>query len=151
MPSVGKTARREHSDRETATILVLHAKGYNAREISGENDVPKLKINAIIRRATNSPDGWYHREKRPGRPPALDTRARRRLIRYIDRHPRETLAALCTPSKSGTLLSKSAARKYLKKGERYAFLPRKKPILKPEHKKERLRWAKIRRRWGLED
>jgi DNA-binding NarL/FixJ family response regulator len=57
MPNIGKTARREHSDREVAVILVLHAKGYSAREISAENDVPKSTINAIIRRATTSPDG----------------------------------------------------------------------------------------------
>jgi hypothetical protein len=58
MPSVGKTARREHSEREIATILVLRAKGYSAREINAENDVPKSTINTIIRRATNSPDKY---------------------------------------------------------------------------------------------
>jgi transposase len=48
MPSAPKTARREHSERTIAVILALHAKGYSAREISAENDVPKSTINAII-------------------------------------------------------------------------------------------------------
>ena len=151
MVSVSKTARREHSERIISIILASHTKGYSAREISAENNVPKSTINAIIRRATNSPDGWYHREKRCGRPLTLDARAHRRLIRYVDRNPKETLLALCTPSKSGTSLCKQSTRRYLKKGERYAFRPRKKPFLKPVHKKERLRWAKIRRHWELED
>lgn len=151
MPSKPNTSRHEHSERTIAVILALHAKGYSAREISVENDVPKSTINAIIRRATTSLDGWYHRKIRSGRPPKLDERARRRLIRFVDRYPKETLASLSTPSKSGTLLSTTTTRKYLKKGERYAFRPRKKPHLKPEHKKERHRWAKIRRYWKDED
>lgn len=113
MPSINKTSRREHSKREIGAILVLHAKGYSAREISDEIDIPKSTINRIIRRATNSPDGQYHYKKRPGRPPALNTRAHRRLIRHVDRNPKETLLALYTPSKSGTLLSRTTARKYL--------------------------------------
>jgi len=83
--------------------------------------------------------GGIIHKKRPGRPPALDARAHRRLIRYVDQNPKETLLALCTPSKSGTLLSQTTTRKYLQKGERYAFRRRRKPFLKPEHKKERVR------------
>jgi transposase len=84
MPSANQTSRKEHSEREIAAILALHAKGYNAREIGDEIDVPKSIINRIIRRATNSPDRWYHYKKRSERPPAFDARARRRLIRYVD-------------------------------------------------------------------
>jgi DNA-binding NarL/FixJ family response regulator len=73
MPSVNKTSRREHSEREIAAILVLHAKGYNAREIGDKINILKLTINTIIRRALNSLDGWYHRKKRPGCPPTLNT------------------------------------------------------------------------------
>jgi DNA-directed RNA polymerase specialized sigma24 family protein len=72
MPSANKTSRREHSEREIAAILVLHAKGYNAREIGDKINVPKSTINAIIRRASNSLDRWYYRKKRPGRPPTLN-------------------------------------------------------------------------------
>jgi transposase len=151
MPSAKKTSRRERSEREIAAVLVLHAKGYSAQEIDDEINVPKSTVTRIIRRATNSSDKWYHHKKRPGRPPALTTRAHRRLIRYVDQNPKETLLALCTPSKSGTLLSRTTTRKYLQKGERYAFRPRKKPFLKPEHKKARVRWAKIRRSWEVED
>jgi transposase len=113
MPSVNKTSRRERSKREIAAVLALHAKGYSAQEIDDETDVPKSTVTRIIRRATKSSDGWYHHKKRPGRPPALDARAHRRLIRYVDQNPKETLLALCTPSKSGTLLSRTTTRKYL--------------------------------------
>jgi IS30 family transposase len=57
MPSANKISRRERSECEIASILVLHAKGYSAREIDDEIDVPKLTISRIIQRATNSLDG----------------------------------------------------------------------------------------------
>jgi DNA-directed RNA polymerase specialized sigma24 family protein len=56
MPSIKKISRREYSEREISAILVLHAKGYSTREISDEIDIPKLTINRIIRRATDSSD-----------------------------------------------------------------------------------------------
>jgi hypothetical protein len=48
MPSTKKISKREHSEREIAAILVLHVKGYSAREIGDEINVPKLIINKII-------------------------------------------------------------------------------------------------------
>jgi hypothetical protein len=48
MPSINKTSRREHSEREISAILALHAKGYSAQEIDDETDVPKLTIIRII-------------------------------------------------------------------------------------------------------
>ena len=80
MPNTGKTIRREYSERIISVILTLYTKGYSAREISTENDVPKSTINVIIRRTINSPDRWYYREKRPRRPPTLNARGHRRLI-----------------------------------------------------------------------
>ena len=73
MPRANKTSMRERSEREISAVLVLYAKGYSAREIDDEIDVPKSTINRIIRRATKSSDGWCHHKNRPGRPPALDT------------------------------------------------------------------------------
>jgi transposase len=113
MPSAKKTSRRERSEREIAAVLVLHVKGYSAQEIDDEINVSKLTVTRIIRRAINSLNKWYHHKKRSGRPPAFNARAYRRLIRYVDQNPKETLVALCTPSKSGTLLSRTITRKYL--------------------------------------
>jgi hypothetical protein len=48
MPSINKTFRREHSEREISAILALHAKGYSAQEIDDETDVLKLTITRII-------------------------------------------------------------------------------------------------------
>jgi DNA-directed RNA polymerase specialized sigma24 family protein len=56
MPSINKTSRKERSEHEIAAILVLYTKGYSAREIGDEIDIPKLTINRIIRRAINSPN-----------------------------------------------------------------------------------------------
>jgi ATP/maltotriose-dependent transcriptional regulator MalT len=55
-PSANKTSRREHSEREIAIILVLHAKGYSTREINDEIDIPKSTINTIILLVINSLD-----------------------------------------------------------------------------------------------
>jgi transposase len=54
MLSAKKTSRRERSEREIATILVLHVKGYSTRRIDDEINISKLTVTRIIRRAINS-------------------------------------------------------------------------------------------------
>jgi DDE superfamily endonuclease/Transposase len=66
-------------------------------------------------------------------------------------NPFDTLTCLSTPGKSGCRMHINTTRKYLAKNEYYAFRPRRKPYLTDAHKKERLRWARIHKNWGLED
>src|SRR5438270_13597630 len=103
MPSKLKTSRREHSSETIAVVLKLHSLGYSATQISALSDVPiaKSTVTSIIRRARLNPDQPYRKARRTGRPPKLDARAVRRLIRFVDQNPFEMLDSLSTPSKSG--------------------------------------------------
>jgi hypothetical protein len=151
MPSKPKTARREHSPETIAVILALDSIGYSIRQIRKENGLAKSTIHGIIRRAVRNPDAPYRKARRTGRPPKLDERAERRLIRFIGLNPFETIASYSTPSKSGYLMHLNTTRRYLKKNEIYAFRPRKKPYLSKAHKRFRLKWAKEHQFWEVED
>jgi transposase len=150
-----KTFRKELSSEARAVILTLHKLGYSASQISNVDGltkgIGKSTITFTIRRAKKHPDNPYGKPKRTGRPPKLNDRAERRLVRYMARNPFETLACMSTPSKSGQRLHPNTTRKYLAKNEFYAFRPRRKPYLTAAHKQERLRWARIMKSWSLED
>jgi hypothetical protein len=88
---------------------------------------------------------------RTGRPPKLDTRAERRLVRFITYNPFKALTCMSISRKSGYQMHIITTRKCLVKNEYYAFRPRRKPYLTETHKKERVRWARIYQNWELED
>jgi Transposase len=142
-----KTARKELSLETIAVILALHKLGYTASQINREEgltkDVLKLTITFQIRRAKKHQNDPFVKAIQTGRPPKLDIRAERRLVRYIALNPFETLTCLSTPGKSGCRMHVNTTRKYLTKNEYYAFRPRRKPYLTETYKKERLRWARI--------
>jgi hypothetical protein len=150
-----KTARKELSSETIAVILALHKLGYSASRIQKEEgltkDIPKSTITFQIRRAKKHQNDPFVKAIRTGRPLKLDARAERRLVRFMDRNPFETLTCLSTPGKSGCRMCVNTTRKYLDKNEYYAFRPRRKPYLTEAHKKERLRWARIYKSWTLED
>ena len=66
-------------------------------------------------------------------------------------NPFGTLESLSTPSKSRTRLNPKTTRRYLKKNERYAFRPRRKPYLTKAHRSARLKWAREHIKWTDED
>jgi transposase len=142
MPSKPKTARREHSSETIAVILALDSLGYSIRDIRKENGLPKSTIHGIIRRAIRNAESPHRKARRTGRPPKLDVRAERRLIRFVGLNPFETIACYSTPSKTGYRIHLNTTRRYLQKNEIYAFRPRKKPYLSKAHKRFRLKWAK---------
>ncbi len=114
MPSKPKTSRREHSPETVSVILMLHNLGKSLAQISDHVKVPRATVGHIIHRATRAPDNQLRSNKRAGRPPKLDARARRALIRHVERNPHDNLASLGTPSKTGKTLGRKAVRSYLK-------------------------------------
>lgn len=141
MPYKPKTCRREHSSETVSVIWALHCIGYSASKIQAENGLPKSTITSILRRLRKTPGNVWRKAVRTGRPPKLDPRAERRLVRYMANHPFSTLACLGTPSKSGYRLSRNTTRQYLAKNEYYAFRPRRKPYLTEDHKRQRCEFA----------
>jgi hypothetical protein len=149
-----KTSRKEHSSETIAVILALHNLGYTASQIQKEGltkDIPKSTIIFQIRRAKKHQNDPFVKAVRTGRPPKLDARAERRLVRFMALNSFEIITYLSTPGKSGCRMHVNTTRKYLAKNEYYAFRPRRKPYLTKAYKKELVRWARIYLNWTLED
>src|SRR5271154_1063666 len=93
-----KTARKELSSETIAVILTLHKLGYSASRIRDEEgltkNVPKSTITFQIRRAKKHQNDPFVKAIRTGRPPKLDARAERRLVRYVARNPFETITCM---------------------------------------------------------
>lgn len=89
-PSKPKTLRRKHSVETVAVILALHNLGKSLVQISDHVKVPRATVGHTIHRATRAPDQQLRPNKRAGRPPKPDARARRALIRYVERNPHDT-------------------------------------------------------------
>lgn len=96
-----KTSRREHPPETIAVVWKLHQLNYSASKIAFETGVPKSTVTYLIRRAILNNGHVQAKIPRPGRPPKLNPRVERRLIRYLSAYPFDTLACLSTPSKSG--------------------------------------------------
>jgi hypothetical protein len=127
---------------KTAVILALHKLGYSALRIREEGltkGIPKSTITFQIRCAKKHQNDLFVKATRTGRPLKLDTRAERRLVRFIDRNPFEKLTCLSMSGKSRYRMHVNTTRKYLAKNEYYAFRPRRKSYLIKAYKKERLR------------
>jgi hypothetical protein len=93
-----KTDRREHSSEIIAVILGLHKLGYSASQIQKEEaltkDIPKSTITFQIRRAKKHQNDPFVKPIRTGRPPKLDARAERRLLRFMALNPFETMTCI---------------------------------------------------------
>ena len=139
MPSKPKTSRREHSIETVSVILALHNLGKSLGQVSDHVKVPRATVGHIIHRATRTPDHLLRLNKRAGRLAKLDGRARRALIRHVERNPHDNLASLGTPSTSGTKLGRKVVRGYLKVAGFLRFKPRRKRFLTQKRKEAKLR------------
>lgn len=112
MPSKLKTSRREHSKETIAIILALHASSLSHGEIAQQVRIPKSTVTKIIHRVTKTSKTPQSKSKKRGRPPKLDARARRELVRHVEKYPQDNLNSLTTLSKSGQQLSKTTGPPY---------------------------------------
>lgn len=151
MPYIPKTSRREHSAETLAIIISLHNKGKSLAQIGNHLNLSRPTVATIIHRHHRQPDHPLRPTKRAGRPPKLDGRDKRALVRHVEQNPHDNLKALGTPSKSGQTLSRATVRKYLKANGYFRFKARKKPFLSSKHKQARLKWAKEHRGWTMDD
>ena len=148
---MAKTSRKELIESEIASILALYRAGISHRRISSQLAIPRSTVLYNIHRFKNQPRGPYLTKPRPGRPPILNEREKRHLIRYVNNNPFKNLKSFSIPSKSGHLLHRNTTRQYLKANEIYAFKPVRKPYLSEKHKKARLSWARRHRNWSEMD
>jgi hypothetical protein len=83
-------------------------------------------------------DTNFKNKPRLGVNPALSPRKERYLIRYAITNTKNTLFALCSPSKSSKQIGRYIIRKTLKKYNKTKRKLRKKPWLKKDNKPKRL-------------
>ncbi len=151
MPSKPKSFRREYSSETISAILELHKSGQTHGEIAQHFKISKSSVTTILHRQVKQPQQPLQPTKLPNRPPRLDARAQRAIIRHVEKFPHDNLHALWTPSKSNSTISRTIIRKYLKAEGYFRIKARKKLFLSDKHKAARLKWAKEHKRWTFED
>ena len=133
--------RRELTEAERSEILTWHKAGKSIRQIKALVNRSESTIHGVIRRAKERPENPTATAKRSGRPAKLTVTAKRKLVRYATQNPRDTLAMLTTPSKSGSRLAKGTVRTVLKASGVHRRKARKKPYMGKAHRQERVRWC----------
>src|SRR5438046_4021005 len=132
-----KQKRTELSEVQRCRIWTLHEEGYNPTQISLKTGHPRSTVSSFLIRHTKSGSTTFKSNPRSGRPKKITPRGERALLRTALFDTRMTLKALATPSKSGQQLNHHTVSKVLKRHGKAKRRPRKKPYLKPEHKKKR--------------
>ncbi len=127
-------------------IISLHKKGEGYKKISkalliSQNTVAKVvqtfKKDHLKKKATIL-------QRRPGRSRKLTPRQERLLMRRVEenRHASSLQLSKEVESKTGLTISRDTIRRTLKRNGMHGCRPRKKPLLKPRHKKARLEFAR---------
>ncbi len=83
-------------------------------------------------------------QRRPGRPRKLTPRQERLLMRRVEenRHASSLQLSKEVESQTGVTISRDTIRRTLQRNGMHGCRPRKKPLLKPRHKKARLEFAR---------
>ena len=143
MSSEPITSRRETTKEKRADVWAWYKVGKTYSEIRRLTELTKSTVAKIIqRKKKRTGQDRFSNAPRPGRPPKLTPKAKRRLLRAASQDTRVTLAALSTPSKSGIKLSRTTVRKVLKKHGKARRRARRKPYLSKVHKRRRVIFGK---------
>jgi predicted transcriptional regulator len=115
MPSKAITSRRETTIEKRADVWAWYKVGKTYNEIRRLTELTKLTIANIIQREKKRiGQDRFSNVSRPGKPPKLTPKVKRRLLRATFKNTQAILKALFTLSKSGKQLSKTTVRKILK-------------------------------------
>ena len=147
MPSQQTSGRREHSRDNIIRIQTL-MKDKTAVEIGKDLGIPARSVRDIIKKLKADPELRFLEKSRSGRPQKLNERDERHLLHAATHFPHfKTNKELCTPSKSGKHISRSVLGRTLKKNMVNTCQRVSKPYVKPEHRRNRMRfhqkWASI--------
>lgn len=142
MPFKPKTDRRRLTSELRGAVFALREGGQTYSEIANQLKLSRSTVTSIFHRASRQLNASPAPKKRIGRPPKLNDREKRALIRHIDLNPHDNLHALATPSKSGHQLSRNTVRKYMRGAGFFRYRARRKPYLTIKHKAARLVWSR---------
>lgn len=139
--------RKETTEVQRAKVLTWYIAGRTIWEIVIEEGIPRAIVYNIIRRAREHPNHPIKNTEWSGGPGKLTETAKRKLVRHATLHSWDTIAAIWTPGKSGVHLSRNTVRRTLAASGVYRRKAWRKPFLKQEHQKERLRWCREYKRF----
>ncbi len=124
-------------------IISLHKKGEGYKKISKALLISQNTVAKVVQ--TFKKDGTASiSQRRPGRPRKLTPRQERLLMRRVEenRHASSLQLSKEVESQTGMTISCDTIRRTLQRNGMHGCRPRKKPLLKPRHKKARLEFAR---------
>ncbi len=124
-------------------IISLHKKGEGYKKISTASLISKNTVAKVVQ--TFKKDGTATiSQRRPGRPRKLTPRQERLLMRRVEenRHASSLHLSKVVESQTGVTISHDSIRRTLQRNGMHGCRPRKKPLLKPRHKKACLEFAR---------
>ncbi len=134
---------REMSQDLRKKIMSLHKKGEGYKKISKALLISQNTVAKVVQ--TFKKDGTATiSQRRPGRPRKLTPRQERLLMRRVEenRHASSLQLSNEVESQTGVTISRDTIRRTLQRNGMHGCRPRKKPLLKPRHKKARLEFAR---------
>ncbi len=134
---------REMSQDLRKKIISLHKKGEGYKKISKALHISQNTVAKVVQ--TFKKDGTATiSQRRPGRPRKLTLRQERLLMRRVEenRHASSMQLSKEVESQTGVTISRDTIRRTLQRNDMHGCRPRKKPLLKPRHKKASLEFAR---------
>ncbi len=134
---------REMSQDLRKKIISLHKKGEGYKKISKALLISQNTVAKVVQ--TFKKDGTATiSQRRPSRPRKLTPRQEDLLMRRVEvnRHASSLQLSKEVESQTGVTISRDTIRRTLQRNGMHGCCPRKKPLLKPRHKKARLEFAR---------
>ncbi len=134
---------REMSQDLRKKIIYLHKKGEGYKKISKALLISQNTVAKVVQ--TFKKDGTATISQRcPGRPRKLTPRQERLLMRRVEenRHASSLQLSKEVESQTGETISRDTIWHKMQRNGMHGCRPRKKPLLKPRHKKARLEFAR---------
>jgi transposase len=122
-------------------IVEKHVEGDGYKKISRALDMPISTVRTVIAKWKST--GSVDTLPRPGRPSKVPATTARKIVRDAKINPQATSTEIQASLKSaGVEVGKTTVRRILNKYGLFGRVARKKPLLRPFHKKARLVYAK---------
>ncbi|KAG2457390.1 TCB1 transposase, partial [Polypterus senegalus] len=134
-PEMSKNLRKE--------IITLHRKGEGYKKISKALHISQNTVAKVIQKFKKDGSATIL-QRCPGRPRKLTSRQERLLMRRVEEncHARSLQLAKAVESQTGVTVSRDTIRCTLQRNGMHGYRPRRKPLLKPMHKKAHLEFAR---------
>ncbi len=134
---------REMSQDLRKKIIYLHKKGEGYKKISKALLISQNTVAKVVQTFKKYGTATIS-QRRPGRPRKLTPRQKRLLMRRVEENRHESSLQLSkeVESQTGVIISRDTIWRTLQRNGMHGCRPRKKPLLKPRHKKARWEFAR---------